>query len=109
MIVYQITKIVVDRRKFVKLENKVEMEVVPGPAYIHIEDAWTQIEKLVNKEIHNCTQALQVYSLFSGTQIDYIEAIQEHLIISIKELCVTINLDNGTKEVTYAITGLEIV
>lgn len=109
MDVFQIMKIVVDRRKNVKIENRVEMNTVPGPAYIHMEDAWTRIEKLVNKEIHNCIQVLQVYSFFSGTQVDYMKELQEHIVISINNISVKINLDNGTKEVTYAITKLEIV
>ena len=109
MDVFQIMKIVVDRRKNVKIENKVDMEIVPGPADIHIEDAWTRIEKLVDKEIRNCMQALQVYSFFSGTQVDYIKEIQEHMLISINGISVNINVDNRIKEVTYAITKLEIV
>jgi hypothetical protein len=109
MDVFQITKIVVDRRKNIKIENRIEMETVPGPAYIHIEDAWAQIGKLVDKEIRKCIQAIQVYSLFSGTQVDFIKAVQEHITISINKISVTISVDNGTKEVTYAITKLEIV
>ncbi len=109
MNVFQIMKIVVDRRKNVKIENKVKMETVPGPAYIHMEDAWTRIEKLVDTEMHYCIEAVQVYSFFSGTQVDYVKEVQEHIAISINEIGVTISVDNGIKEVTYVITKLEIV
>ena len=109
MYVFQIMKLVVDRRKNVKIENRIEMEMVPGPAYIHVEDAWTQIGKLVDKEIRKCIQAIQVCSLFSGTQVDFIKEVQEHITISINKISVKISVDNGIKEVTYAITKLEIV
>lgn len=109
MDVFQIMKIVVDRRKSIKVENRVEMEIVPGPAYIHIEDAWARIETLANNEIRNCIQSMQVFSFFSGKQIDYMKEVQEHITVSINGISVKISLDNGTKEVTYAISKLEVV
>jgi hypothetical protein len=107
MNVHQITKIEINRNK--NTDEHVRMEVVPGPAYIHIEDAWTRIGELVERDMQQCISALEVVSFVSRQNLDWIKIVQESISIEIVGLGVTIKTNDGLKEVTYGITGLEVI
>ena len=107
MDVHQITKITIDRHK--NINDHVVMEVVPGPAYIHIEDAWTQIGKLVDRDVEECISALRLLSFISRQHLDWIKVIQDAITIKIVGLGVTIKTNDGMREITYGITKLEVI
>ena len=107
MNVYQITKIAIDRRKYVN--DHVTMEVVPGPAYIHMEDAWTRIGKLIDQDMEKYISGLQLLSFISRQHLDWIKIVQDAITIKIVGLGATIKTNDGLIETTYGITGLEVI
>jgi len=107
MNVHQIRKIVVNRNK--NIDEHVRMELVPGPAYISIEDAWTRIGELIERDMKQYISALQWASFANRQNLDWIKIVQESISIEIVGLGATIKTNDGLMEVTYGITGLEVI